>query len=108
MPIYVGFYSVDPDFNREVREKLRNGSLQLAPFEVPEPARTKALGLLKNLPPGCKIVGSWFPADQPASTDQPGVLVIETQDVSHLAWFNNYYGGLVQFRFHPYVAVQRG
>lgn len=108
MPTYVGLYSVDPDFNREVRQKLRSGSLQLDPFEIPEPLKTKALELPKKLPSGCRIVGSWFPVDLPASVEEPGVLVVETEDVSHLAWFNSYYGGLVQFRFHPYTAVPRG
>jgi hypothetical protein len=100
MATYSGFYSVDPDFSLRLNEKLSSGKLRLGALQIPEPARTKARELLKNLPAGCKILGAAFPADWPVSVEQPGVMVVEGADVSHLSWFNNYYGGPVQFQFH--------
>ena len=108
MATYSGFYGVDPDFSRGLNEKLSSGKLRLGALEIPEPARTKARELLKNLPAGFKILGVAFPADWSVSVAQPGVMVVEAADVSHLSWFNNYYGGPVQFQFNPYVAVPRG
>jgi hypothetical protein len=93
MATYSGFYSVDPDFSRGLNEKLRSGKLRLGALEIPEPAKTNAPELLKNLPAGCKILGAAFPADWPVSVEQPGVMVVEAADASRLSWFNNYYGG---------------
>jgi hypothetical protein len=93
MPTYSGFYSVDPDFSLRLNEKLSSGKLRLGALQIPEPARTKARELLKDLPAGCKILGAAFPADWPVSVAQPSVMVVEAADVSRLSWFNNHYGG---------------
>ena len=104
MATYSGFYSVDPDFSLRLNEKLSSGKLQLEALQIPEPARTKARELLENLPAGCKILGAAFPADWPVSVEQPGVMVVEAADVSHLSWFNNYSAG----RSVPVSPIGRG
>ncbi len=107
MAIYVGFYRVDEDYQREVGEKLRSGKLELKPGELAEPVRTKARELPQKLPTGCRVVGSWVPVESPGRTENPGVIVVETDDIMHLIWFNSYYAGLVHFSWHPYLPVAR-
>jgi hypothetical protein len=72
MATYSGFCIVDPDVSRELNEKLRSGKLGVGALEIlsrPRPRRE----LFKNLPVGCKILGSGLPVDQPTSVEQPGV-----------------------------------
>lgn len=107
MALYIGFATVVDDYFREVGAKMRSGDLQLKPFETPEPARTRARELPAKLPAGCKLHGSWIPAGGIAYKE-PIVTVIETDNPSHLAWFNTYYGGMFLFTWHPYVSVPRG
>ena len=42
MATYSGFFIVDPDFSRELNEKLRSGKLGVGALEIPRPAKTKA------------------------------------------------------------------
>jgi len=42
MATYSGFCIVDPDFSRELNEKLRSGKLGVGALEIPQPAKTKA------------------------------------------------------------------
>ena len=42
MVTYSGFCIVDPDFSRELNEKLRSGKLGVGALEIPQPAKTKA------------------------------------------------------------------
>ena len=108
MATYIRLYSVGPDFSRERAENPCRGTARLGALEIPEPVKAKACTLLKNLAAGLKIFGAGFSAYRRASVERPGVMVGETDPVFHLSCFNNYYGGLVQFRFHPYVTAPRG
>jgi len=103
--MYVRLYSVRPDLGRERTENLRRGRARLGALGTPEPVKAKAHALLKNLAAGLKIFGAGFSAYRRASVERPGVMVGETERVSHLSCFNKYYGGLVRFRFHPYVTA---
>jgi hypothetical protein len=109
MATYLGFYTPNPDWSREVAEKYRRGELQQG--QVPEPMATKVRELPQKLPAGCKLVGSWAPigqsADVPEARRLPGVQIIETDDPSHLAFINQYYAGYLAFFFHPYNPVAR-
>jgi hypothetical protein len=42
MATYSGFCIVDPDFSRELNEKLGSGKLGVGALEIPQPAKTKA------------------------------------------------------------------
>jgi len=103
MATYIRLYSVGPDLGRERTENLRRGRARLGALEIPEPVKAKTRAVLKNLAAALKIFGAGFSAYRRASVERPGVIVAETERVSHLSCFNNYYGGSVQFRFHPYV-----
>jgi hypothetical protein len=107
MATRTGLYSVDPIFSGEPNGKLGSGKLLLGALEGSEPDKTKPRASLKNLPAGFEIFGSGFSPDR-ASVEQRGVMIGETDGVSHLSWFNNYFRSLVRFGFHPYVAVTRG
>ena len=108
MALYVGFYWVTDDFNREVWQKLRSGAMKLGPGEIPEPLAAKVRESVQKKPAGLEFVGSWFPLHGPAMRDEPGVAIVETNDVNHLAWLASYYDGFLEFRFRPYLGVRRG
>jgi hypothetical protein len=105
MATHIRLYSVGPDFSRERTANLCRGRARLG---IPGPVKAKQRALLKNLTAGLKIFGAGFSAYRRASVERPGVMVGETERVSRLSCFNNYYGGLVQFRFHRYVTAPRG
>jgi hypothetical protein len=108
MATYIRLYSVGADFKRERTENRCRGGARLGALGTPEPVKAKAHALLKNLAAGLKIFGAGFSAYRRASVERPGVMVGEIERVSHLSCFNNYYGGVVQFRSHPYATAPRG
>lgn len=56
-----------------------------------------------KLPATCKLVGSW----QVAGGVAPSVIVVETEDVNDLVHINTYYGGWLEFDWHPTRSVPR-
>ena len=109
MATYIGFYTPNPEWSREVAEMLRRGELQ--PGQMPEPMATKVRELPHKLPAGCKLVGSWAPIGQsagvPESRRLPGVQIVETDDPSQLTAIVQHYAGYLDFFFHPYNPVVR-
>ena len=50
MATYSGFCIVDPDFSRELNEKLRSGKLRVAALEILSRPRTRRASFLRTLP----------------------------------------------------------
>ena len=107
MATHIQLYSVD-SISAGNRMKSSAAAGQESARSNSEAVKAKTRALLKNLAAGLKIFGAGFSAYRRASVERPGVMVGETERVSHLSCFNNYSRGLVQFRFHPYVTAPRG
>jgi hypothetical protein len=109
MATYVGFYTFNAGFLSELTAKIRNGELQ--PGQPVEPMATKVREFLQKLPNGCKLIGSYTAAgqsiDQPEEHRLPSVIIVETDDPSHLLFITQYYSGYLSFVFHPYNPVSR-
>jgi len=109
MTLYVGFYTPNPDWTREVAAKFRQGELQ--PGQPVEPIATKVRELPQKLPQGCKLLASYGPVGQSPDVVEarrlPGIQLIETDDPAHLTFISQYYAGYLSFFFHPYNPVAR-
>jgi hypothetical protein len=104
MATHIQLYSVD---SISARNRMRSSAAagQESARSNSEAVKAKTRALLKNLAAGLKIFATGFFAYRRAWIERPGVMVDETERVSDLSSFNNYYGGLVRFRFHPYVTA---
>src|SRR5215218_3090808 len=99
MATYIGFYTPNPDWVREVSDKQRRGELQ--PGQPAEPLATKVREFPQKLPAGCKLIGSYGPVGQspdvPEARRLPGILIVETDDPAHLAAIAQHYAGYLGF-----------
>jgi hypothetical protein len=81
---FVGFYR--PSQPEVVYESWRTQGAPPAEF------REKVAGFRSNLPPTCKLFGSWYVTGLQA----PGVMVVEAESFADLQHINQYFNGWFQ------------
>ena len=102
MPVYLGFYRPDPEFQREFGARVRAGEqsgdtrIQRLVVELPD-----------KLPASCRIIGAYNTMAGNVLSDPgpPGVLIVDTSNGDDLLFISQYYSGYLQFQWHPARAI---
>lgn len=96
---YIGYYRATNSYIEETLARARStGSGQDPAF------MQKVVDLPLKLPAGCSIMGSFAPMGQSPDAP-PAVMIVETNDTSHLQFISTYYQGFLAFNWHPAVSV---
>ena len=92
MTLYVGFYVIDPEFQRESGARARSGDNSLdARFG------RKLVELRDRLPASLKLIGSYTTQ----SAERPNIWLCETDNQADLQFVSNYYEGYLRFDWVP-------
>ena len=92
MAMYIGFYDINPDFQRQTGERARGGD------NTPDAAfQRKVVELRDKLPASLKLLGSYGTQ----STDRPNIWLCETDNQADLQFVTNYYTGYLVFDWVP-------
>jgi len=99
MSTYLGFYRVTEGFRTEAEVRARGGDTS------PDPKFMQlVVDLPIRLPAGCNIIGSYGSlGGSPAGL--PNVMIVETDNLEHLAFISNYYSGFLDFQWTPARSV---
>ncbi|MCA9830334.1 MAG: hypothetical protein R3B97_11395 [Dehalococcoidia bacterium] len=98
MAVYIGYYRVNADYQREQGEKARQGNPGVNPA-----FRQKVIELRDKLPSTIKLLGSYAPLG--ASPTRPSVWIAETDDPAELVFITNWYQGWLEFEWVPATAL---
>ncbi|MGE0227687.1 MAG: hypothetical protein AB7I38_07005 [Dehalococcoidia bacterium] len=96
MTLYIGFYTIDPHFQRESGERARSGD-----NTMDERFGRKVVELRDRLPASLKLLGSY--ATQ--SAERPNIWLCETDNQADLQFVSNYYEGYLRFDWVPATVI---
>ncbi len=96
MALYIGFYTVDPNYERETGGRARSGDGSAdAAFQQ------RVVDLRAKLPASLRLLGSYGTR----SAHQPNIWLCETDNPADLSFVSNYYTGYLVFDWVPAFAI---
>lgn len=94
---YIGFWKAGSGAEEVALASVRETGA------VPPAFAEKVNSFAKNMPPTCKLIGSWPVSGETA----PGVIVVETESYADLQHINRHYWGWLVFDWHPTSTAAR-
>ncbi len=95
MSTYLGFYRATQGYRTEMELRARGGDTSMDPKFM-----QLVVDLPIRLPAGCNIIGSYGSVGNSAE-GLPNVMIVETDNLDHLAFISNYYSGFLDFQWTP-------
>jgi hypothetical protein len=102
MATYLGFLRLEPDYLAEQAAKQRESG-----FMQDERSTQRIMTLLSAIPASVKFEGTFVPlGSSTRDSDDPAVMIAETDDPSELMAINRHYAGFATIRWVPAGAIR--
>ena len=100
MSIYIGYQIAAAKLQEELEARSWGGD-----SSMPKELIDRVVALRENLPSGCTLLGVYNPIGGVANPATPGVMVVETDDTSHLQFISDHYRGMLNYVWVPATSV---
>lgn len=103
MSLFIGYWSIDPAYDEQVREEARGGK-SLA--DANALMQQRVADLRKNLPEGVTLIGSYGPAGgAPGASNNRPILIVDAEEHAALRAISAHYWGVMEFEWVPAIST---